>query len=120
MSEVLTFEPGGYRYLKGVFQYSAGVGAMDGFVIERARFRKALPLADGMAAIERHLKKIGRPSQALCACELRSPAPFTEAEFTDFNRLYVRDLERMGLLAKGENPVARTNVCPARYPPPAS
>lgn len=38
MSEVLTFAAGGYRYLKGVFQYSAAVAAEPGFEIERASF----------------------------------------------------------------------------------
>ncbi|GAA5162540.1 hypothetical protein GCM10023321_48280 [Pseudonocardia eucalypti] len=54
---------------------------------------------------------------SLCAVELRSPAPFTERGFTDFNRGYVGRLQRWGLFADEVNPVARTNVCPGRGAP---
>src|SRR5579863_9884706 len=43
---------GGYRYIPGVFQYSAGVAALDGFRIERAEFLRPVPLAAGFASIE--------------------------------------------------------------------
>ncbi len=112
MNAVLSFDAGGYRFLKGVFQYSAGVAALEGFEIERARFHEPRPLAEGFAAVEKHLRKIGRPTQAFCACELRSPEPFSEAGFEAFNRIYVGQLERWGILHRGDNPVARTNVCP--------
>lgn len=112
MSEVLPFSEGGYRYLKGVFQYSGGVVAEPGFEIERVRFARPVPLADGFAAIETYLRSIGRPLTALCACELRSPAPFSEQGFAEFNRQYVRPLADWGIVRDGINPVARTNVCP--------
>ena len=38
MAEVIAFPAGGYRFIKGPFQYSAGVAADAGFEIERARF----------------------------------------------------------------------------------
>ena len=112
MGEVPSFSPGGYRYIKAVFQYSAGVAAERGFEIHRARLARPLPLADGFALVESHLKALGRPSTAFCACELRSPEPFTEQAFVEFNRAYVQTLERWGLYKDGVNPVARTNVCP--------
>lgn len=112
MAEVLTFAPGGYRYLKGVFQYSAGVAAEAGFEIERVRFRLPVALAGGFRTIEAHLRSIGRPLTAFCACELRSPAPFTEAGFEAFNRSYVMPLTEWGIYENGRNPVARSNVCP--------
>lgn len=118
MSAVPVFTAGGYRYIKAVFQYSGGVAAEPGFEIERARFFKPLPLADAFAAVEAHLKNIGRPVTAFAACELRSPAQFTEQGFIDFNKAYVTTLERWGIYqgAQGNehpvNPVARTNVCP--------
>ena len=115
MADVPVFEAGGYRYIKGVFQYSSGVAAQPGYEIERARFAKPLPLADAYAAVEAHLKARDRPTTAFAACELRSPEPFTEQGFIDFNRIYVKTLERWGLYKDGEqpvNPVARTNVCP--------
>jgi hypothetical protein len=52
------------------------------------------------------------PLLAFCACELRSPAPFTDAGFIAFNRHYCGTLERWGIMAGDKNPVARSNVCP--------
>ena len=121
MAEVRTFDAGGYRYLEAVFQYSGGVAAAPGYEIERARFMQPLPLAEGFAAVEAHLAAIGRPSTAFAACELRSPEPFTDQGFIDFNKAYVTTLERWGIYRGGErpvNPVARTNVCPL-YEKPA-
>ena len=109
---VPVFAPGGYRYIKAVFQYSGGVAAEPGFEIERARFAKPLRLGDAYAAVEAHLKAIGRPSTAFAQCELRSPAPFSDQGFYDFNRVYVQTLERWGIFKDDVNPVARTNVCP--------
>ena len=117
MAEVISFGPGGYRYIKGVFQYSAGVAAEPGFAIERALLPEPQPLADGFARVEAHLAALGRPMTAFCACELRSPEPFTEQGFVDFNQQYVGTLERWGLYRDGENPVARTNVCPEHDKP---
>ena len=92
------FAPGGYRFVPGPFQYSAGVAAEPGFEIVRARFLRPVALSEGFAAIERHLASIGRPTAAFCQCELRSPAPFTEEGFVSFNREYVGTLERWGLI----------------------
>jgi hypothetical protein len=119
MTGVRVFATGGYRYVEGVFQYSAGVAAEPGFAIERMRFRRPMPLEEGFDRIAAHLAAIGRLSTAFCACELRSPAPFDEAGFAAFNRAYVERLERWGVFRDGVNPVARTNVCPAIDPPPA-
>jgi len=110
--EVRTFAPGGYRYVRGPFQYSAGIAAEPGFELRRVRFRRPLPVEEGFSRIEAHLHAENRPLTALCACELRSPAPFTDQGFIDFNRGYVGTLERWGLFAGEENPVARSNVCP--------
>src|SRR3981081_854787 len=118
--DVPVFEAGNYRYIKAVFQYSGGVAAEPGYTIERARFAQPLPLAAAYAAVEAHLKSIGRPTMAFAACELRSPEPFSEQGFYDFNRVYVKTLERWGIYTDGErpsNPVARTNVCPMYDPP---
>jgi hypothetical protein len=112
MPTVLPFPNGGFRYISGAFQYSGGVAAEPGFEIVRVVFRRPIPLAEGFAAVEAHLKAHGRPTTAFCACELRSPVPFTLAGFTAFNREYVKPLERWGLYRDGVNPVARSNVCP--------
>lgn len=98
-------------------QYSGGVAALGGFEIVRVRFRRPLALAAGFARIERILGEAGRPLSAFCACELRSPAPFTEDGFRLFNAAYVAVLERWGVCRDGRNPVARSNVCPAIAPP---
>jgi hypothetical protein len=119
MAEVVAFREGGYRYIPGVFQYSGGVAAEPGYEIERARFRRPVLLQDGFTMVEAHLTSLGRALTAFCACELRSPAPFTEAGFVAFNRSYVTTLERWGLYRNGVNPVARSNVCPEVRPPVA-
>jgi hypothetical protein len=119
VAETIDFAPGGYRFIRGVFQYSAGVAALPGYRIERARFANPVPLAEGFARIAGHLQAIGRPLTAFCACELRSPAPFTDAGFRDFNLAYADILRGWGLLALGDNPVARSNVCPELAPPAA-
>jgi hypothetical protein len=103
---------GGYRYIPGVFQYSSGVGALDGFQIERVTLQTPVPLAAGFAFIERYLTSQKVPLLAFCACELRSAAPFTEAGFIAFNRHYCGTLERWGIMTGDNNPVARSNVCP--------
>lgn len=112
------FEEGGYRYAEGVFQYSAGVAALDGYEIIRVRFLRPIPLGEGIRLIENHLKDAGRPLTAFCACELRSPAPFTEAGFRGFNEHYVVALKRWGIVVDERNPVARSNVCPEIDAPP--
>lgn len=111
------FEAGGFRYAPGVFQYSAGVAATPGYEIVRVRFREPAPLAEGFARAEAIVAEAGRPMTAFCACELRSPAPFTEEGFRSFNQIYVGALERWGLYRDGENPVARSNVCPEIHKP---
>jgi hypothetical protein len=120
MASVKRFEPGGYRTLPGVFQYSGGVAAEPGFAIERVTFRKWVPLAEGFARIEAWLGAIGRPLTAFCACELRSPGQFSEAGFVAFNQHYCETLARWGIYdpATRFNPVARSNVCPEIGAPP--
>ena len=112
MTEVSTFKPGNYRYIRGPFQYSAGVMAEPGFTLQRVRFAEPVPVAQGFERIEAHLEAAGRPLGAFCACELRSPEPFSDQGFIDFNRVYVGTLERWGIFRDDDNPVARSNVCP--------
>jgi hypothetical protein len=112
-----TIDRTGYRYIPGQFQYSAGVAALPGYAIERVRFTNPIPLADGFRRIEAFLRDATLPLTAFCACELRSPAPFTDAGFIAVNREYVGTLERWGIFAIDRNPVARSNVCPEIDPP---
>ena len=112
MVETSVFRPGGYRYIRGPFQYSGGVAAEPGFTIHRVRFMRPVALAEGFTRIEAYLQAIDRPRTALCACELRSPVPFSAQGFVEFNRRYVAILERWEIVAGDDNPVARSNVCP--------
>lgn len=116
---LMHFAAGNYRFIPGGFQYCAAVIADDGYLVERARFDRPLPLAEGFGRIRQHLLAIGRPLTALCAVELRSPRPMAEPDFIAFNREYVRPLTDWGLYQGGEiNPVARCNLVPVQAPPP--
>jgi hypothetical protein len=107
----------GYRFMPGVSQYSCGIAAQPGFTIERVRFADPVPLKAGFARIAEILKQAGRPLTAFGACELRSPAPFTEDGFKAFNEVYIKTLVQWGVMKNGVNPVARSNVCPKIDPP---
>jgi hypothetical protein len=87
------FDSGNYRFIPADSQYSGGVVAQPGWRIERARFASVVPLAEGFERIARHLASLARPNSALCACELRSPAPFTEDGFRAFNAICIQTLE---------------------------
>src|SRR5262249_17665744 len=97
--------------------YSAGVAAALGYEIRRVRFREPVPLVQGFERLGACIAAAGRPLTALCACELRSPAPFTEDGFRAFNESYVTTLARWGLFDGRVNPVARSNVGPEIDPP---
>ena len=117
MIETIEAANGGYRFMPGVSQYSCGIGALPGFAIERVRFSKVVPLRQGFEKIAEIIKSTGRPLTAFGACELRSPAPFTEEGFKAFNQVYIQTLIEWGLMKDGVNPVARSNVCPKIDPP---
>jgi len=113
------FKPGNYRFIPAVFQYSSGAAADPGFEVERVRFDRLSPLAEGFERIAEYIKAAGRPLTSFCACELRSPAAFTEDGFRAFNQHYVKTLAEWGLYDGATNPVARSNVCPEIGPPAA-
>jgi hypothetical protein len=110
---------GGFAFLPSGPPYSAGSVALPGFEVVRATLQHPLPLAEGFALIDRHLAAEGRPAQALCAVELRSPEPWSMDGFGEFNTLYRGELGARGILLGEVNPVARTNVAPAHQPPAA-
>jgi hypothetical protein len=101
------FPAGNYRFIPAVFQYSSGAMAASGFEIERVRFDALLPLAEGFAQAAKYIRAAGRPLTSFCACELRSPAAFTEDGFRIFNEYYVKTLAEWGLFDGTINPVAR-------------
>jgi hypothetical protein len=111
------FPAGNYRFIPAVFQYSSGAAASPGYEVERVRFDRLLPLTEGFAQAAKYIQAAGRPLTSFCACELRSPAAFTEDGFRIFNEHYVKTLAEWGLFDGSANPVARSNVCPEIDPP---
>src|SRR6516165_3712781 len=111
------FDPGNYQFIPAVFQYSSGVAAHHGYEIERVRFDRPVALAEGFAQAASYIEAAGRPLTSFCACELRSPAAFTEEGFRNFNLDYVKRLAEWGIYDNTTNPVARSNVCPEINPP---
>ena len=85
---------GNYFFLKGIAPYSAGVVAGTGFEVVHVRFARYIPLRSGFDAVEAHLKRAGRPRQAMCGMELRSPKPFSFAGFNQFNAGYIDVLKK--------------------------
>jgi hypothetical protein len=108
---------GNYSFLKGISPYSAGIVAEAGFEVVHVRLRRCIPLQESFDAVEAYLKMAGRPLQAMCGMELRSPKPFSFPGFHEFNARYVDVLRKMDLLIEGINPVARTNIAPEMNPP---
>jgi hypothetical protein len=108
---------GGFAFLPGSAPYSSGVVALPGFEILRVTLQHPLPYREGLLRIDRHLAVEGRPAQALCGVELRSPAPWSMDGFGSFNQGYRAELDARGILIGTVNPVARTNVAPAYAPP---
>jgi len=108
---------GNYSFLKGIAPYSAGVVAEAGFEVVHVRLARYVPLRAGFDAVEAHLIRVGRPREAMCAMELRSPKPFSFGGFNQFNAGYVDVLKKWDLLVEGMNPVARTNIAPEVNPP---
>jgi hypothetical protein len=114
MHDVIEFPAGSYRFIKGSLAYSLGVAALPGFHLERVRFESPIPLDDAFRRMAEIIAEAKRPASALAACELRSPAQFTEAGFRTFNERYlalVRGISYSGVT--DTNPIARTNVCPS-------
>jgi hypothetical protein len=78
-----------------------------------------VPLKNAWSAIERYLKSIDRPLQALCGMELRIPAQLSMEGFRAFNQPYIAQLRKWELILPLGNysAVCRTNVAPAAEPP---
>jgi hypothetical protein len=115
--ELITHPTGSYRFLTGIAPFSSGTAALPGYEIVHVTLQQALPYRQGFELIDRHLAGLGRPRQALCAIELRSPKPFTFAGFDQFNQGYQQLLAAWEVLVEGRNPIARTNVAPEVRPP---
>ena len=108
---------GHYHFLKGIDPYSCGVIADSGYEIVNVTLKYPSPWREGFTRIDAYLKAQGCGRTALCAMQLRSPAPFTMEGFIDFNRGYCEVLQEWGLYVEELNPLARTNVAPLVEPP---
>ncbi len=111
--QLLDHPTGDYSFLTGIAPYSSTVIARPGFMLVRAQFATPQPLAVGFSHIATYLSAQGRTKQALCAMELRIPAPLPFQGFIDFNSGYRAVLAEWEVLVGDYNPVARTNVAPA-------
>jgi hypothetical protein len=115
---VLVANPkGNFSFLPAIEAFSAGAVAMPGHEVIHVAFASPPPLRKGYELIDRFLRDRGRPAQALCGIELRSPRPMTLPDFEAFNRGYVELLKERDIFVDGVNPVARTNVAPVCDPP---
>jgi len=107
----------GYRFLPGGPVFAGGAVAEPGFEVVHAVLARWLPLEQGYALVEAHLKSLGRPMHALCGMQLRLPRQLSAGEFSEFNAPYVARLKAWDVLYDGQNPVSRTNVSPALNAP---
>ena len=118
MTDIISSPQGGYSFLKGgMHPFSGGVVCSKGHALTRVRFRSPLPLAEGLAKAAAFIKAQNRPLAALAACELRSPAQMSLADFAAFNKTYVEQLKANGFPAEAPFPMARSNVAPTLAPP---
>ena len=116
---LITQPAGGYQFLATSPQapFSSGVVALTGYEIVHATLQTPLPWRDGFERVARHLEEIGRPRAALCALELRCPAPYTTAGFAAYNQHYRALLESWAIMVDDYVPAARSNVAPAIVAP---
>ena len=115
--EMISRPGSGYRFLPGGPVFAGGAVAETGYEVVHALLARWLPLEQGYALVEAHLKSLGRPMHSLCGMQLRLPRQLTAAEFSEFNAPYVDRLKLWDLLYEGQNPISRTNVSPALNPP---
>jgi hypothetical protein len=107
---------GNYSFIRGIGPFSSGVIARPGFEIVHAALKPFVPLEQGYALVDRHLKGFPRPLAALCGMHLRIPKALSRQAFDEFNRPYIERLRSWGLEVDGANPVTRTNVAPEASP----
>jgi hypothetical protein len=109
---------GGFRYLPSAGNpFSDGVVALEGYTLSRFRFRSPLPLADGLAAVSRKTKALGRPPSALAGLELRAPQRMTRPGFAAFNQNYLTLIKQAGFPIGDTVFIARSTMVPKFDPP---
>jgi len=109
---------GNYHFLRGGTAFSGAVVADEGYAIVHATLLNPIPVAEGFDFIATHLETQGRPVQAVCSIELRSPRPLSAADFGAFNNgVYLPALNKHNLLIDGSGPMTRSNLAPEINPP---
>jgi|SRR5581483_11169068 hypothetical protein len=109
---------GNYHFLSGGAAYSGAVIADEGYAIQYVTLLHPLPVAQGFDFLADYLAKQGRPAQATCAIQLRSPRPLSSEEFGAFNAgTYRPALEKYDLLVDGVSPMTRSNLAVELNPP---
>jgi hypothetical protein len=109
---LVPYPKGNYSFLRGIAPYSAGVRADAGYEVVHVRLQRPVPLNAGFTLVKELLAANGRPVNALCGMELRSPRPFTFQGFSDFNAGYIQVLKDWKIIVDDVNPIARTNIAP--------
>src|SRR6187399_431746 len=82
---ILQSARGNYSFLKGGPAFSGAVVADEGYSIVHVTLLNPPPVTDGFDFIAGYLKAQGRPAQAVCSIELRSPRRLSATEFAEFN-----------------------------------
>lgn len=109
---------GNYHFLQGGAAFSGAVTADPGYAIAHATFLKPPPVTEGFDLIADYLIKQGRPVQAVCAIELRSPRRLSMPEFGEFNNgTYLPALKKHDLQVNGVGPMTRSNLAVEINPP---
>ncbi|MGP6170397.1 2-amino-5-chloromuconate deaminase CnbZ [Microbacterium sp. A204] len=104
----------GYAFMPGVVQYSGGIVATPEHRLTRVQFTRPTPFEEGLRLAASIVRAAGRPAAAIGAVEMRSPAPFSDGGFTDLNTRYIALLNELDMRGDtADNPIARSNVCPA-------
>lgn len=107
----------GYDYLPGPSQYSAAVRAREGYELVRVRLVSPVVHELAFEVIAGYLDGLGLARGALAAVELRSPEPFTDEGFAEYNERYRVALAQLGIDITQGNPIARSNLCPIHNVP---
>lgn len=109
---------GNYHFIKGGAAYSSAVQADPGYEMVHVTLLKPLPVAAGFDFLAKHLGNSGRPPQAACAIQLRSPKPISWDAFAEFNaNSYRPSLDKHDLLVDGVSPMTRSNLAVEIGPP---
>lgn len=119
-SALIDNKAGNYRALPGGTAFCSGVIPYDGYEVVRVLLDRWLPLDQGYAFIEQHLRSIGRPVQAFCGIELRVPAPLAFSDWSTFNVPYLAQLRKWELIFDNLSAVCRSNIALVTHPPKAT